>query len=190
MLFEKLIERIVALGKVENVSKAEQGSLSREILIYMLIGFKDLVDGEEVFCEPSYDVRVVNKLLSILSPANRRVSVLFYSALLPWKYDKETGQFEGKRHKKQVEPKTDEVKVLLADAEWDIWAWIEANVRMEKKEPDYLKKFESDLKKGLEAGIEPAMFLHVLSKCLDVTVENENAVEIDEALAVEIANAA
>ena len=181
-MYELFLKRIIALGKLEIKSKVEQGLLSRELLMFVMLGRTENIGGEDTFFDATYDIRVINKLLTVLSPANRKVSVVFYSHFLPWAFDKETEQFQGKSKKKQREPKTALIEDFLSNQEADIWSWVEENVKIEPKKPDFLKNFEKALEGGIAAGISPSLFLHVLAKCIpdEINITDQDAELVEE----------
>lgn len=125
-----LFSVISKLAKSEGTSKQLLGALSRDILA--------LHSGDS---DQRHDVRVVNKLLSILSPVNKRAARLFFCEFLPYTFDKEVDTF-GKLQKKEAirDAKQAAMVEFLADPANDIWSWQKDNVKMEAKPVDYKAK--------------------------------------------------
>lgn len=133
-----IIARIEAIANSEKITKVELSALSREMLEYLSV-------------EDSNDIGMLNRLLNVLTPMNRKTAVLFFSAFVHFKVD-DDGTF-GKKLKaqKQIDSKKQKVVDFLADADNDIWTWAAQNVRVEKKPVDFAKKITGDVSKALNA---------------------------------------
>lgn len=131
--------KIETLAKAEKITKAVLGELSRDLLEY-------------VYINDSQDITPVNRLLSVLTPMNKRTSVLFFKNFLAWKFDDEAQLFT-KKNKKHYDDKLLAVELFLGNEDNTIWSWYEANVKLEQKEIDWAKRLKADFTKALEAGI-------------------------------------
>lgn len=172
-------ENIEKLAAAERITKATLRTLSRDLLEYVLL---DKGDGEG-----SYDIQPVNRVLQVLTPMNRKTAILFFAAHLPFKYDEDGVRFGKKGKDKQVEGLTERVAELLEDQDFDIWAWAEANVKLEVKDVDWAKKLTTDMTKALEAGLTGADILAIMETVL---LSAEVANDENEEQAEDVANAA
>jgi hypothetical protein len=142
MTIEKtLLLKVSKLGKVETVTKSLLSELSRSILSYHLNG--------------GHDVRIVNKLLSVLSPVNMRAARLYFRNFLPYRFNEETNQFGGlilKEAKKETHYLA--IGSFLHDPENDIWSWSEEHIKIDEKPVNYAGKVTSAVKKALEQSVD------------------------------------
>lgn len=129
-----LIEKIIALGKSEKVSKALLAELSRELLVY-------------ITQEGGSDVATLNRLLAVLTPANKAKAIEYFKAFIPHAFDKESETFGGVyRSEKKHSKITAACNEWLAEESNDMWSW-------DKSAAD--KKFE--LEKALQAIIKKSV---------------------------------
>ncbi len=133
--------KIAALANAEKVTKAVLGELSRELLSYVMLPNDDGVT--------SYDVDAVNRTLAACTPANKAVAVLYFNEFLPFAFDEAECSF-GKMHKKGREEALAKLKAWLDVDANNIWTWYTANVRIDKKAPDYAKLITKNVAKALE----------------------------------------
>lgn len=113
------------LAKAEIVTKRELGAMSITLLkgIHGLDGM-DYLAGEDAF---------VNRLLTVLSPANRKFFVSFFKHFSGYNYAEDLGTFKGKSKSKYLEALA-ETKLLMAGkhpriAEGqpsNLWGWVHA----------------------------------------------------------------
>ena len=171
-------EKIETLANAEKITKVVLSELSRELLAYVLIDGKE-VDGELV---PSFDIQPVNKVLRVLTPMNRRVATMFFTTLLPFKFDDATNSFTKMNKANQVENATLAVEIALTDDAFDIWVWAENNVKIEPKEVDWNKKLTADMVKALEAGLTGDDILNIMNAVLQAA-SDEEAKGLDQAIA-------
>lgn len=166
----KLInEKIETLANAERITKVVLSELSRELLAYVLI------DGKEG--EPSFDIQPVNKVLRVLTPMNRRVATMFFTTLLPFKFDDATNSFTKMNKANQVEASTLAVEIALTDDGFDIWQWAENNVKIEPKEVDWNKKLTADMVKALDAGLTGDDILNIMNAVLEAAAgEDDQAI--------------
>lgn len=127
---QTLFRQIQTLAKHEKVTKEVLGQLSRGVLSL------HLNEGDN-----RHNVNVVNKLLSVLSPANQRIARLFFVAFLPYAFDNEANTF-GKLIKKEEkrELKYLAIASFLHEEDNDIWSWQAEHINMEAKPVDYSAK--------------------------------------------------
>ena len=140
--------RIETLKNAERVTKAELGSLSRELLEYVML-------------DKSYDIDAVNRTIAVLTPMNKKTAVLFFNAFLPFQFDEETNTF-GKMQKKHVAKKVEAITTWLEDEGNSIWTWAADNVKVEAKEVDWAKKISKDITKAKEAGTDNTAILRAV----------------------------
>lgn len=138
---QALYRKIQTLRKHEKVTKQTLSELSREVLAIVISNMDN---------RHSVTVSVVNKLLTILSPANQRIARLFFVAFLPYTFDSETNTF-GKLLKKEASRDTKELAIasFLHESNNDIWTWQEEHVTMEAKPVDYIAKITKAVETGL-----------------------------------------
>lgn len=143
---ETMIKRIEALAASEKVTKAELSALSRELLEYICV-------------EKSDDIGMVNRLMNVLTPMNKRTAGLFFSHFLPFKLESTAGIFgkkiKGDRH---IKSKYDNAVSFLENKDNDIWTWAAQNVKVEQKPVDFAKKIAGDVSKALadeDNGLDP-----------------------------------
>lgn len=122
----------------EKVTKAKLRELSRDLLVYV---------------PESDDIDIVNRLIGVLTPVNRRVSILYFAHFLPWEQEKDAdGNFLrfGKRMKgeKKLKRKQEAITAWLADDANDIWTWSDDNVEVKKK--DFMATVSKAIEKALK----------------------------------------
>lgn len=124
-LLTKIDKAIIALLASEKVTKSELSVVSRDLLEYLVMN-------------GSTDIGAVNRLMAVLTPMNRRTSVLFFGHFLPWKYDVETESFTSMvKGDKKLAKAFEKVKSFLSEKTNDIWTWAEANIQIEAKPKNY-----------------------------------------------------
>lgn len=129
--------KIKKLAAAEKVTKQVLAELSRDLLAYVLV-------------QESHDVGAVNRLLAVLTPVNFKTAVLFFSAFLPHEVD-EHGTFGG-LVKKEKAAKLQTAVDFLENEDNNIWTWADANVKVEKKEIDFLGKVTKAISQAIEKG--------------------------------------
>lgn len=166
----ELLTKVSRLGKTENVSKTLLSELSRSILSYHLNG--------------GHDVRIVNKLLTVLSPVNMKVARLYFKYFLPYRFNDETNQFGGLILK---EAKKEQLYLamgsFLHDAANDIWSWEKNHITIDEKPAiNYAKKVTSTIKTALEHQVDKG---DILKAVLDGGLSMEDLIKGLEAIASE-----
>ena len=163
---------IEALCQSESVTKRELRGLSRSVLEY----------GIE-----TGDVAIVNRLIVVLTPVNRKAAVLYFKHFSGFSYDETTAQFTGKS-KKRWDDSIKEAREFLADPLNNIWTWADRNIEMQTKEftldqvTDAFKRFtkkaqaanltQKDVVKAvLQSGVELDTILALMSELYDVDAE-------------------
>lgn len=162
-----LLAKVSKLGKTESVSKRLLSELSRSILAYHLGG--------------GHDVRIVNKLFTVLSPMNFKTARLYFRNFLPYKFNEETNQFGGLILK---EAKRENLYLaigsFLNDQENDIWSWSEEHIKVEQKPVNYASKVTASIKKALEHQVDKG---DILKAVLDGGLSMEDLIKGLEAIA-------
>lgn len=126
--------RIEKLAASERITKAELSALSQEVLQYTL---------------EQWDSQVINRLVSVLTPMNKKTAVLFFEAFTPFSI--EDGVFGGIKNKK-AKAKAQEAIATFLSSGADIWEWAAENVKVEAKQPDYLANITKNIKGAVEKG--------------------------------------
>lgn len=132
-----MMARIEAIANAEKVTKVELGTLSREILQYIVL-------------DDTNDIGLVNRLFTVLTPVNRKVAGLFFVTFLPFAMNQDVGLFGNKmKGDKKLARFKEQAEQFLANEANNIWTWAEQNVKVEKKPVDYLAKITKDIAKAL-----------------------------------------
>ena len=142
-----LIEEIAAS---EKITKLKLALISRDILAYVM---------------DTNDIAAVNRLIGVLTPVNKRVSILYFKAMLPWEHEADTdGVFTrfGKKTKgeKRLAKCQADMDAFLSDPDNNIWTWAEANVEVEAKKKDFggmIQRTVEQALKGDEKSDTPAI---------------------------------
>jgi hypothetical protein len=132
--------RIKILAKAEKLTKEGLRDLSRELLS---------------ITQETEDIGYVNRTLEVLSPANRRVCILFFKEFSGFLFSDESNTFV-KKDKKRYEAIKAKAMEFLDDPHNNVWTWQERNVDMEAKPFDLSKvtAFATNaLKKAEKEGI-------------------------------------
>lgn len=119
-----IMSRISEIGNAEKVTKVQLAVLSRELLLYV---------------PDSQDIQVVNKLIEVLTPMNKRVAFLFFANFLPWEVERDNDKKPIRFGKKSKGPKTiaskaESVKTFLSEESNSIWTWSSDNVEVKQKD--------------------------------------------------------
>ena len=127
--------RIDAIKASEAVTKAELGFVSRELLAYV---------------PDSKDIGAVNRLLDVLTPKNREMSVIFFRHFLPWNYDDTANMFVGMvtgdtKRKRKI----DACHTFLKKEENNIWTWAKVNIAPMKRAKNYAGRIQSVISAAL-----------------------------------------
>ncbi len=132
--------RIEAILGAEKITRVELAELSRELLMYV---------------PDTQDIDMVNRLVGVLTPVNRRAAIHFFSAFLPWEAEKDKqGNFIrfGKRMQgdRKVAKREASMKEFLADKGNNIWTWSDANLQVELKPIDFGGQITRAVKSAIE----------------------------------------
>ena len=142
---------IVALATSEKVTRVELATLSRTVLeAWHAVG----------------NVDYANKLLTVLTPVNRKVAVVFFKHFSGFSYDDALGMFT-KKSKKRYESAAKECVTWLEDPLNNIWTWAGRNIEIEQKKFDadaITKYMTSALKKAAGAGMSQADVMRAIFK--------------------------
>lgn len=161
---QKIETNIKKLEGSEKITKATLSTLSRDCLEYIVLN-------------GSTDVATVNRLLSVLTPVNKRAAIMFFAAFLPYKVDGEAEHVVGGKLKgdDRITKKVEATKAFLSDPKNDIWTWQAVSLKVESKDVDWGAIIERNVKTALEKGYEP---YNVLVNCLNAGVTMEALMEM------------
>jgi hypothetical protein len=157
--------RIKILAKAEKLTKEGLRDLSRELLL---------------ITQETEDIGYVNRTLEVLSPANKRVCVLFFREFSGFLFSDESNTFV-KKDKKRYDDIKAKAIAFLDDPHNNVWTWQERNVDIEAKPFDLtkvtafatnvLKKAEKEgvsqvdvLNAFFAAGFKPEALMAVMDK--------------------------
>ena len=148
-------EALLALANAEGATKQQLRNLSRELL-FAIHGIKDAtLQG---------DIQFINKLLTVLTPANRRFAVEFFVHFAGFHYDKDAACFTKKSAKRYAKAREDACK-FLEDPHQNLWTWLKATGRAEPKvfsAADVTKFMEGALKKAAGVNLSHADILRAV----------------------------
>ena len=127
---------INAVARAERVTKARLSSLSRELIAYVY---------------ETNDVAMVDRLLAVLTPANKRVAVAYFPNFLGWAFNVDTCTFGKKAKDKMYSKKLEDATEWLKGEANDIWVF-EAGLHNPppKKAKEYAKKITALATKALK----------------------------------------
>ena len=132
--------RLEAIMAAEKITRVELGAMSRELLMYV---------------PDTNDIDIVNRLLGVLTPVNRRTAIIFFQNFLPWDAEKDAEKVFvrfGKKHKgeRRVTKKMTEITKFLSDESNNIWTWSDANVDIEQKVVNMATELSAIISKSLK----------------------------------------
>lgn len=174
-LHKKIVEHIATLADSERITKATLSVLSRDVLEYLGVN-------------KSTDINLVNRLIDVCTPMNKKVAAIFFAAFLPWKFDNENASFgEMFKNQNKREKRYTKIAEFLADPANDIWSWAATNIKIEEKPKNYADKIKTLVQRALADEKEGLDSIHVLravlaggitvADCLDVLNEVADAVD-------------
>lgn len=134
--------KVTKLANREKVTKQLLGELSREMLTYVY---------------ESKDIAMVNRLISVLTPINKKVAIAFFSAFVGWTMNVETGEFGKQQKDKPFTKKAYLADDFLATKDNTIWTWADTEIEVAPKAKNYGMKISKLVDKALndaEEGIE------------------------------------
>lgn len=115
--------RLDAIANAEKITRKELAALSRELLTYV---------------PDTHDIDIVNRLIGVLTPVNRKVAILFFTHFLPWQVEKQDEQFSRfgkmKEKQKQIKRHADLIAEFLKDENQSIWTWADQHIEVEQKQ--------------------------------------------------------
>lgn len=167
-----IVANITSLQKSEANVRTKLADLSRELLMYV---------------PDSNDIGMVNRLLGVLTPMNKRAACLFFSAFLPWKLDKETALFTSKlKGKGSIEAKLEAINNFLRVEDNTIWTWAEENVKVEAKPKNYANKIAKTVERALNDEQEGINHHDVIKAIITGGVDVRTLITYVEAMKVEV----
>lgn len=151
--------RLDAIANAEKITRAELGALSRELLVYV---------------PDTHDIDIVNRLLVVLTPVNRRAAILYFQHFLPWQAENDKdGKFQrfGKMLKgeRQVKLRMDAIAAWLANEANNLWSWSDDNIEMKPKDlgGSVTKAIERALKGDDKTGTPALSHMDVMKAVFD-----------------------
>lgn len=179
------------LAQAERVTKEQLRVLSRDLL-GALIGNADY--DEHLIG----DAQFVNRLLTVLTPMNKKTAILYFKEFTGFHFDEEVNQFT-KKIQKGKDKHAEKVARFLEDPLNNIWSWADKHVKVEKKpfSMDSVTKIiekareETDgddaavIRAVFEGGISIESVLLVLSEMGKVDTENPAQNSDDNVIDVE-----
>lgn len=177
MNYETINKQIDTLKASEKVTKKVLGELSRSTLEYYMI---------------DKDIRPINRLLQVntLSPVNRKVASVFFHSMLAccasnWEEHKESNVALklGKANKSKVKATFKKLSTFLEEKSNNIWTWQATNVKVEKKEVDYLKRIDNAFEQAEKHEVSKLDMMKVIMKHINAEDLNklaEDALEVVE----------
>ena len=170
--------RLETIAQSEKITRVELGFMSRELLPYVT---------------ESQDIDIVNRLLGVLTPVNRRVCIEYFGHFLPWEkeHDKDDVFLRfGKKMlgDKKLSKKMAAIAEWLADEANNVWTWAEDNISVEVKKKDFAGTIVKDIQKALagdeKSGTDPLTRAEIMSAIFlaGLTIEDMlSACEVREA---------
>lgn len=164
-----------AIAQSENVTKRELKALSRTLLA--------AIHGTEDATLYG-DIQFINRLLTVLTPVNRKVAVKFFEHFTGFHYSEQLLTFTKKSKKRGVQAQ-DDAREFLADPNNNIWSWAERHIDVEVKPftalkvtkfiEGAIKKLDNNqaevLKAVLAGGITLDTIIAVMQEMGDVEVD-------------------
>ena len=167
---------IEALCQSESVTKRELMHLSRSCLEYTY---------------DTGDNGVINRLILVLTPVNRKVVCEYFKEFSGLVFDDAASRFKGKSKKNWDKVMAAGVE-FLADPHNNVWTWAERNIEVTKKDFDleqvtkaferFVKKAKAEnltqkdvLKAVLKTGVELETILELMGEMYDVDVNASEA---------------
>lgn len=134
-LYTQIVKAIESLAQRETETKETIADLANQILSYTMItsGGENPETGAPL--GGAMDSQVLNRFLSALSPANRRIAFEFFKTFCPFSViGRDDGLQEfGAVKRNKIDAKKAAVIEFLNSATNDIWSWQRDNVRVERK---------------------------------------------------------
>lgn len=147
--------RVAAITAAEKITKVELAAVSREMLIYV---------------PQSDDIDIVNRLISALTPVNKKVAILYFKHFLPWEEETDAKGNHvrfGKKMKlaKAITARLTLIKDWLAEESNTIWAWADDNIEVKKKDfaANIQKAIKAALKGDEKSGTEPLTHAQIVN---------------------------
>lgn len=147
-LHNTILNNLERVKNAETVTRAALAELSRDLLVYVV---------------ESADIDMVNRLIGVLTPMNKGMSLAFFEHFLPHVMEKDPqGAFVrfGKRFDKvkRVKRKLQAIEEFLSDPSNTIWTWAGENVEIKKKQRDLSASLSKAVKEALEGKEESRGF--------------------------------
>lgn len=128
--FEKMLgESLIRLASSEKITKETLKTLSRDVLEAVHI---------------TGDIGYANRLIEVLTPINKKVTILFYKHFAGFSFDDVLGIFT-KKSKKRYDEAVKLSTEFLADPNNNIWSWAQRHIEVEQK-PYSVETIETTVK--------------------------------------------
>lgn len=116
----------VFVGSLLRLKRSE--IITRQTLMVLSRSVLDALHSTE-------DIGYVNRLIEVLTPANRKVAVKYFEHFAGFHYDDAMARFTKKSGKRYDESEK-LARAFLEDPLNNIWSWAERNIQIEKKDFD------------------------------------------------------
>lgn len=110
------------------------------------------------------DVAFLNRLVDVLTPVNKRVTIKYFQAFSGFHFSEENGTFT-KKDKKVYAEKRELAEKFLEDINNNIWSWSERHIEIEPKEfkiEDVTAYMTRVMKKAEKAQLKPVDVLRAV----------------------------
>lgn len=98
------------------------------------------------------NISVVNTLMNACLSTRRDSLRLFFRKMLPYKVDKETGNFTKKFDRTEEISKHEGDFLQFQQSGLTVYGWLEQNAKVEAKEPDYDQRIIRAIEQGFKKG--------------------------------------
>jgi hypothetical protein len=169
--------KVTKLDKREQVTKVLLAELSREALEYVY---------------KTADIGLVNRLINVLTPVNKKVACAFFESFVGWTFDKETSQFGTKKKEKPFTKLSYASDDFLSNADNNIWTWADKEIEVKAKAKNYAMKIGKLVDKALTDSDEGINLKEVLFAIMASDAVNLNDLmhSLDDVVNVEVKEAA
>ena len=171
---KEISSKVTKLGNREKVTKALLGELSREVLVYVY---------------ETADIAMVNRLINVLTPINKKVAVQYFDAFLGWTLNAESQLFGKKQKDAPYTKKSYLTDEFLANEANNIWTWAETEIEVAPKAKNYGMKISKLVDKALndeDEGIDLREVLFAIVASDSVSL-GDLMQSLDDVLKVEVA---
>ena len=171
---KQLSNKVDKCGMAEKMTKKLLGELSRELLPYVY---------------ESKDVAIVNRLIGVLTPVNKKVAIEFFKAFVGWTFNADTNEFGKKQKDAPYTKKSYASDTFLANKDNTLWTWAETEIEVAPKAKNYGMKISKLVDKALTDEAEGIDLREVLFAIVasDAVTLGDLMQSLDDVLKVEVA---